>query len=123
MILVYYSEGTGNHAVAAAVADVWLHIYRSELGANDRARGTRFQTSRVPAVFTNVREKQPAKWIFCSGDLGSQRCGLFQEHDVPPGRVAETVGVVVGLAGEVEAVGRNVIPFFASNFTGLASYA
>ena len=58
-----HAEGTGDHAITAAVADIVLDEDGSDFGADDRTGGTRLETAGVFAVFADVREKNPAKRI------------------------------------------------------------
>src|SRR5579871_4194766 len=56
---VDYAKGAVNHAVAAAVADIGLHIDAIELGADNSACGAAFQAAGARAVFTDIRREQP----------------------------------------------------------------
>ena len=58
-----HTEGTGDDAVSAAVANIILHEYRADLGAHDGAGWTRFETTGFLAMLANVRKKNPAKRI------------------------------------------------------------
>ena len=69
MILIHYSEGAGDHAIATAIADIRLHKHRADLGADDRPSGTCLEASRIAAVLTDIREKLPAKRILRTSDL------------------------------------------------------
>ena len=42
---------------------------------------------------------------------------------MPPGRLRKLLGVVVAVAGEVVAVGRQLVPLLAGDFTRLAADA
>src|SRR5260370_39334970 len=84
MILVDHSEGTRNHAIAAAIADIGLHVYRFKFGPNDCARGTRFQASGVLAMFADIGEGLPTKRRFDSGELRAHWRFLFQEDAIHP---------------------------------------
>ena len=48
---------------------------------------------------------------------------LLLERDVPPGRRREVAGVVVAVAGEVEAVGGELVPLLAGHLARLAADA
>src|SRR5690348_8066908 len=48
---------------------------------------------------------------------------MLDELHVPPRRVSNRPGVVVGEAGPVQAIFAEVIPFFAGDFTGFAADA
>jgi hypothetical protein len=69
MIFIDHAKGTRNHAIAAAIADIGLHIDRSDFGPHDCARGTRFQAPRLLAVLAYIGEKLPPKRLFDTGDL------------------------------------------------------
>jgi hypothetical protein len=86
MTFVDHSEGTRNHAIAAAIADIGLNIYRSNFGPNDRARGTRLQASGVLAMLADIGEELPTKWLVYSGELRSHGLLFFQKEHVPPRR-------------------------------------
>src|SRR2546429_9270552 len=55
-----YSKRTGNDAIAAAVADILLHVDRVELSANNRPRRARFLARRIGTMLANVTLHQPA---------------------------------------------------------------
>src|SRR5256885_3490553 len=55
-----HPKRTGNDAIAAAVADVLLHVDRVELRANNRPRRARFLARRVSTMLANVTLHQPA---------------------------------------------------------------
>src|SRR5947209_439209 len=55
-----HSERTGNDAIAAAVADILLHVDRVELRANNCPRRARFLARRVGAMLAHVTLHQPA---------------------------------------------------------------
>src|SRR3954471_22439367 len=63
LTLVEDAERAGDHAVAAAVADVLLHDHRPELGPEERARGADVETARVGAVLADVRAHEPAEAV------------------------------------------------------------
>src|SRR5580704_4754943 len=123
MILVDHSKGTRNHAIAAAITDIRLHIYRSNFGPNDRARGTRFQASGVLAVLADIGEELPTKRLFYSGELRTHGLLLFQKEHVPPRRCSQRMRVVVRLTSPVEPIVGDVVPLLTGHFTGLATYA
>src|SRR5581483_1674196 len=60
LLFADHAEGTRDHAVSAAVADVVLDNHRTELGTDDRARRAHVETARVRAVLAHVRFHQPA---------------------------------------------------------------
>src|SRR5947209_5963291 len=55
-----HSKRTGNDTIAAAVADILLHIDRVELRANNRPRWAGFLARRVGAMLANITLHQPA---------------------------------------------------------------
>ena len=57
------AEGTGNDAITAAVANVVLHKDGTDLGAHDRAGRAGFEATGVFAMFADVGQEDPAKWI------------------------------------------------------------
>src|SRR6185437_4563461 len=57
---VDHAERTRAHTVAASVADVLLHVHRIELGADDRAGGTRLETRCIHAVLADVAHEDPS---------------------------------------------------------------
>src|SRR6202043_4151591 len=67
-----YAEGAGHHAVAAAVADILLHVDRVELGANNRACWAGLVAGCMDAVLAHVAAHQPAVSIK-KGERGSGR--------------------------------------------------
>ena len=52
-----HSEGAGNYAIGAAVADVRLNVNAAELSAYDGAGWAGFQASRILAVLADVGRK------------------------------------------------------------------
>ena len=54
------AEGASYHAVAAAIADILLHVDRVELGANNRAGRAGFLAGSVGAMLAHVAVHQPA---------------------------------------------------------------
>src|SRR5260370_31388711 len=97
MILVDHSEGTRNHAIAAAIADIVLQVYRFNFGPNDCARGTRFPASGVLAMLADIGEELPTKRLFYSGELRAHGLLLFQKDHLPPRRCSLRAPVVVRL--------------------------
>jgi hypothetical protein len=86
MTFVDHSERTRNHAVAAAIADIVLHVYRFKFRPNDCTRGTRFQASGVLAVLADIGEELPTKRLFDACELRAHGLFLFQKEHVPPRR-------------------------------------
>ena len=92
-------------------------------------------------MFADIGQKYPTKRIFrlrrgyggqvglriaqthWARDLISFLSILFEKHDVPPGRRAEVAGVVVRISGPGETVIRDLVPFLACDFAGLAADA
>jgi hypothetical protein len=72
-------------------------------------------------VLADIGEKLPTKRLFGSGDLRAKPSRLLEKHHMPPRRGAESVGVVIGIAGKIETIRRYLIPFLASHLTRLAS--
>src|SRR5262249_9027465 len=120
LALLDHAVGARRNAVATAVADVRLHHDGAELGAEQRARRADVQAGRVGAVLAHVAGHQPADvtallvtvgFLARLGERGHAqvharraRLRLLDEGDVPPGAGAQATGVVVGHAGEVQAV-------------------
>ena len=61
---VNHAKRARDHAIPAAVANIILHEYRANFGANDRSGGTRFETTSFFAMLADIRKKDPAKRIF-----------------------------------------------------------
>src|SRR5258707_12354662 len=102
MTFVDHSEGTRNHAIAAAIADIVLHVYRFKFSSNDCARGTRFQASGVFAMLADIGEELPTKRLFYACKLRAHGLFLFQKQDVPPRRCSYRVLVVVRMTRPLE---------------------
>src|SRR5690242_21095359 len=51
-------ERAGDDTVAAAIADVLLHVYRVKLGANDRSRWASFMARRMGAMLAYVTRSE-----------------------------------------------------------------
>src|SRR5947208_728952 len=85
------AEGTRRDAVAAAVADVRLHVDAPELRADDGPGGTSLQASGARAVFAHVGHHQPGE----ARERSAERDRALDEGDVAPGRRSEMPGVVV----------------------------
>ena len=58
-----YAERAGDNTIAAAVANIVLHEYGTDFGADDRAGWTCLEAACFLAVFANIRQKYPAKRI------------------------------------------------------------
>src|SRR5215203_734793 len=116
------AEGAGDDAVAAAVADVGLHVDGVELGPDDGPRGAGLQAAGPVAVLADIRHQQPGE-IPQSRLLAGERHRPFDERDVPPGRGPEGGRVVVRHAGEEQAVVRELVPLLAGDLAGLAADA
>src|SRR5690606_24113210 len=116
------AEGTADDAVAAAVADVGLHVDRVELGADDRAGRTGLETTGALAVLADVGHQQPRE-VAERGLLVRERHRPFHEGDVPPGRGAEVGGVVVRHRSEDLPVVGELVPLLARDLAGLAADA
>src|SRR5690606_27792422 len=56
-IHIHHAEGTRRHAVAAAVADILLHVHTVELRADDGTSGARLEARRIAAVLAHVRHE------------------------------------------------------------------
>src|SRR5205823_3959858 len=121
------SEGTRYDAVAAAVADVRLHVNAAELRADDRSRGAGFEAAGVRAVLAHVRREVPPECVAAIAGGAVDRCRdtrrALDELHVPPRRVSERDGVVVREAGEVVAIARYLVPLLARDLACLASDA
>ena len=121
-IALNHAKGAGDHAIAAAVADIGLHEDATEFGAHERAGGARFQATRDLAVFADIGGELPGNLIGRVAALAGLHL-TFHELHMPPRRVANGAGVVVGEAAPVHAVRRQVVPFLAGDFAGLAADA
>jgi len=122
---VNHTKRAGDDAVTAAVAYVVLYKHRTDFRSYDRSSWTRLKTARFLAMFANVGQENPAKWIFRhqTDDLISFRTILFQKHDVAPGRCAKLTGVVVRISRPREPIVGDLIPFFARDFASFAADA
>ena len=91
-------------------------------------------------MFANVRQENPAEWIFrlrqgCGGqvrlpiqahrtaNLISFSSILLEKHNVAPRRRAKVAGIVVGISRPGEPVIRELVPLFARDFASLATDA
>jgi hypothetical protein len=61
--------------------------------------------------------------VFCTGFLAAERLALLDERHMPPGVGAEALGVVVGHAGQFEAVLGDGVPLLAGHLARLAADA
>src|SRR6266567_3022080 len=125
LALVDDPVGACGYAVAAAVAHVFLHDHRPELGAEQRTGRADVQAGRVRTVLAHIGRHQPAEVIraVVADARIRHRPVLLDERDVPPGVGAEADGVVVGHPGQVEADLRNVVPLLAGDLARLAADA
>jgi hypothetical protein len=114
------AERAIHYAVSAAVADIGLDINRIEFCANNCAGGTTFKAARASAVLANIGRKQPRER---SRILRLECDRPFDKCDVPPGGRAEARCIVVGHAGEIVSVIRQLVPLLASHLARLASDA
>src|SRR5829696_5751696 len=137
--LGYDAVRTGGDAVAAAVADVGLDVDVVELVADDGACRTGLLARRLDAVLAHVAHKSPAskgvelgpagKWlrhvlgerheVHVAGQAALLR--VLYERDVAPGGTRELLRVVVGVARQLVAVGRELVPLLAGDLAGLTS--
>src|SRR5204862_1254952 len=146
LALVEHAEGASDDAVAASVADVLLDDDGAELRAKERARRADVQASRLRAVLAHVGAHEPAEpgavvvrleavfdQLLAGGLLhpgvGSglghavHRNLLLDERHVAPAIRPQGAAVVVGLAGESEPPGRDLVPFLAGDLARLAADA
>ena len=112
------AERAVDDTVAAAVADVGLHVHGVEFGADNRPRRAAFEAAGPGAVLAHVGREEPGKGARI---LGRQRHRPLDEGHVPPGGGAELHGVVVRHAGEEEAVVGQLVPLLARDLTSLAA--
>src|ERR1700722_18817444 len=117
--LINHSERTRDHTVSTAVTHIRLDKHRSHFGAYDRAGGTRFQTSSIGAMFTDIGKKNPTERVFCIGHLRTGNFGLFQKHKLPPGGSTQGFSVVVREPAQHQPVFRDFVPFLARHFASL----
>src|SRR5215207_1053969 len=133
--------GTGRDTVAAAVADVGLDVDVVELVADDCAGRTRLLAGRLHTMLADVAHERPAPQsvelcptrelfahVFGQSDevnvAGEPALfGVLNKSDVAPGSAGELLGVVVGVAGQLVAVGGDLVPLLAGNLAGLAADA
>src|SRR5215210_3853441 len=138
--LGYDTVGTGGDAVAAAVADVGLDVDVVELVADDGARRARLLARRLDAVLAHVAHKSPASQgielrpagqrlrnvlgeryeVNIAGQAALPR--VLYKRDVAPGGARELLRVVVGVARQLVAIGRELVPLLAGDLAGLAPY-
>ena len=62
-------------------------------------------------------------WLATRGAAACRVGKLLDEFDMPPGRGGKLAGVVVAVAGEVEAVGGELVPLLARDLARLAADA
>src|SRR5215208_3522081 len=138
--LGYDAVGTSGYAVAAAVADVGLDIDIIELVADDGPGRAGLLARRLDAVLAHVAHKSPASQGVELGSAGqwlrhvlgernevniagqTTLLRVLDERDVAPGSARELLCVVVGVARQLVAVGRELVPLLAGDLAGLASY-
>ncbi len=138
--LGYDAVGAGRDAVAAAVADVGLDVDVIELVADDGACRAGLLARRLDAVLAHVAHESPAPQGVELGPAGQRLrhvlgeryevdvagqaalLRVLDERDVAPGRARELLCVVVGVAGQLVAVGRELVPLLAGDLAGLAPY-
>ena len=138
--LGYDAVRTGGDAVAAAVADVGLDVDVVELVADDGARRAGLLARRLDAVLAHVTHKSPASQgielrpsgqrfrhvlgerheVHIAGQTALLRV-LYKRH-VTPGGARELLRIVVRVARQLVAVGRELVPLLAGDLAGLASY-
>ena len=122
-----YAERTRNDAITTAIANVVLHKDRADFCSHNRTRRTRFQAAGFLAMFANVRNENPAKWIFSithrPDNLLSLSSILFKKQNVAPRRCAELSGVIVRVSRPRESVIRHFVPFLARHLACFAADA
>ena len=59
-----HAEWTGDDAIAAPVTNIILYENRTDFRSHDGAGWTRLEATGFLAVLANIREKNPAKWLF-----------------------------------------------------------
>src|SRR5215472_3320028 len=119
-----HSERTSRHAISAAVADVLLDDHGIEFGLEQRASRAGFETGSVVAVLAHVAHHQPAalEWrIAAVADTPGPRA--LDEIHMTPGVGRQRAGVVIALPRQRDVIGREVVPFLASDLAGLAADA
>src|SRR6266550_1098872 len=115
---VDHAERASGNAGAAAVAHIRLDHHGVELGANDRAGGTDFETTGLHAMFAHVAHHQPTAVV------GTVE--LLDELDVTPVRAIELARVVVAVARQLRHAAVRcweLIPILARDFARLAADA
>src|ERR687897_974023 len=138
--LGYDAVGTGRYAVAAAVADIGLDVDIIVFVADDGAGRTGLLAGRLDAVLAHVAHKSPASQGVELGPSGqrlrhvlgerheihiARQAALLRvlyERDVAPGGTRELLRIVIGVARQLVAVGRELVPLLAGDLAGLASY-
>jgi hypothetical protein len=121
-IALDHAERTGHNAVGASIANIGLNKHSAEFRSYNRACRTGLQTSCILAMLADVGRESPGKILGRISTLARDD-SAFDEFDVAPRGVAELAGVIVGESLPVEAIARELVPFFAGNFTGFASDA
>src|SRR5262249_35307003 len=89
--------------------------------------GTGLLARRRLAVLADVAHHEPAPGVEAVAGRRRTRLAalgqLLDELHVPPGGGRERAGVVVAVAGPLEAVGGELVPLLAGDFAGLAADA
>src|SRR5262249_15327416 len=85
----YDAERASRDAIAAAVADVLLHVNIAEFVVDDGACRTCLLAGRLDAMLANIAHHQPA-----ARAISAAAVELFDERDVAPGLAGQTDRVV-----------------------------
>jgi len=117
-----YAEWAGHNTIGAAIANIRLNEYPAEFCANNRTRGAGFQASGVLAMLAYIGGKRPGVQLGRVSPKSRLRSLLDKLH-VPPRLCADRARIVVGKTTPVKAIFANIVPFFAGNFTSLATDA
>src|SRR5690348_281828 len=118
------AERTRGNAVTAAVADVVLHDDGIELGAENRARRTRFETRRVAAMLADVAHHEPVTLERLHRvDALAVFAHTLDEFHMSPRVRRELARVVVAHARQPQPVGGQVVPLLARDLARFAADA
>lgn len=98
-----YTEGTGNDAESATVANVRLNENATKFRADDRSGRARFQAACIFTMLADIGGKSPGE--LAAGIASQTGHGiLFDKLYVAPRGGADRSGVVIGVAAPVVTI-------------------